>query len=240
MKIKHIIYFVAAGCLLAASCSKGKEALPDSVTLVRSAKALEMEDRTDIRAEEYDAVVTVMQTEQQIIFFQVDSVSRLYPLNYEQPFTGPKRLACRVIDSLDDIVEGNKNYHLGWVIWSEEVVKGEVGIADAEIQPLPDDGLDILEDWMTTLEDGFLTLHYASFWGDGSVEHRMCLDKTGEAEFCLRYYRNGDENLHEGDALIYFDLNDCLPKTEGMDIKLKWTTGAGESAEKSFRFRSRP
>jgi hypothetical protein len=126
------------------------------------------------------------------------------------------------------------------VEWVEELAQGMVESNKGDYYP-PDDGIDLVEDWMTSLEDAFLTLHYTTTWGDGSVVHRLLLvNGDQEGEFRLLHYRDGDDKLWEADALIYFDLNDCLPKTDGMDITLKWTTGAGESAEKSFRFRSRP
>ena len=234
MKIKRIIYLLAAGCIFASGCSMAEATAPDSSNV----KAEEILPGTSNPYDRYDAVVTVKETEQHVLYFQVDSLSRLYPLNYEEPFTGPKRLACGVTEYLYEMVDGNKYYHLGYVEWYEELAKGAVQTGEKDFPP--DDGIDLLEDWMTSLEDAFLTLHYSTWWGDGSVSHRLLLQKTGETEFRLLHYRDGDQDLREADALVYFDLNDCLPQTEGMDITLKWTTGAGESAEKHFRFRSRP
>ena len=235
--MKYIKYLLVAGLLLPCSCNKEAYS-PTPDTPVREAIVTETLDEE----QEYDAVVTVMQTERQFVYFQVDSVSRLYPLNYEEPYSGPKRLACRLVEYKNRIIDQNEHFHLGYVKWFEDVAQGTV---ELDNYALPtdlsmEDGIDLRFDWMTSLEDAFLTLHYSSFWGDGSVAHRMLLQKTGEKEFRLRYFRNGDEKLREGDALVCFDLNDWLPRTEGMDITLKWTTGAGESAEKSFRFQSRP
>ena len=230
MRIRHIIYLLVAGCLLTA-CFKG--GMPgkgevDGSTLLGA-----------IASDNYSAIVTVKQDENRVVFFQVDSVLRVYPLNYNQPFTEPKRLACGLID-YEAPVYDNEDYHFGMVEWVEELAQGMVESNKGDYYP-PDDGIDLLEDWMTSLEDAFLTLHYTTTWGDGSVVHRLLLvNGDQEGEFRLLHYRDGDDKLWEADALIYFDLNDCLPKTDGMDITLKWTTGAGESAEKSFRFRSRP
>ena len=240
MRIRHIIYLLVAGCLLASGCSK-EEGIPSSNTLVRNANAETVYPEAGEHGnpcDEYDAIVTVKETEEHDIYFQVDSLTRVYPINYEEPYDGPKRLACRLIEFLYDPVEGNKYFHLGYVEWFEELAKGTVETEEEGFRA--DDGIDLLEDWMTSLEDAFLTLHYSTSWGDGSIVHSLFLEQTGDAEFRLLHYRNGDQGLREADSLIYFDLNDCLPKTDGMDITLKWTTGAGESAEKSFRFRSRP
>ena len=236
MKMKYAIYLLLAGVFLASACSK-ERALP----LDNRRYEAESEAGPSQVSDEYNAVVTVKQTAEQIIYFQVDSVTRLYPLNYDQPFTGPKRLACRLVE-YNRIVDGNKDWHLGIVPWYDEVAQGAVEKESYQSDQgmAPDDGIDILSDWMTSLEDAFLTLHYTTIWGDGSVAHRLMLVKTGDNNFRLLHYRNGDESLQEGDALICFDLNDCLPRTEGTDITIKWTTGAGESAKRSFRFRSRP
>ena len=232
MNLKHIIYLLAAGCLLAACFKQGEAGNydVDGESLIR-----------EMPADGYQAIVTVKQDENQVVFFQVDSVLRVYPLNYEQPFTKPKRLACRLIDYVDAWVYENKEYHLGKVQWVEELAQGMVESNKGDDYYPTDDGIDLVEDWMTSLEDAFLTLHYTTTWGDGSVVHRLLLvNGDQEGEFRLLHYRDGDDKLWEADALIYFDLNDCLPKTDGRDIILKWTTGAGESAEKHFRFRSRP
>lgn len=231
MKLKSTIFLLAAGCVLLSGCSK----MSSEQMYYAPPTANE-----DIPPKEYDAVVTLMQTEQQLIYFQVDSVTRLYPLNYDQEYNGPKRLAGRFLEFTDQLVDGNKHYHTGLVRWCEELAKGSVKTGGESSSP--DGGIDILDDWMTSLEDAFLTIHYSTFWGDqdGTQEYLLFLEKTGEAEFRLRHYWDSGENPQKGDALVYFDLNDCLPRTEGMDITLKWTTGAGENAEKSFRFRSRP
>lgn len=234
-KTHAILYLFLSGCLLAGSCSKMSSSMPDGDRYGPSADAEGMEQ------EEYDAIVTVKQAENQSVYFQVDDVSRLYPLNYEQPYTGPKRLACSLIEYKNRTVDNNRNYHLGLVKWFEEVVPGRVEAAGEDGATYqPDDGIDVLDDWMTSLEDAFLTIHYSTFWGDGSVAYRLVLVKTGPADFRLLLYRNGDEKLEEGDALVCFDLNEYLPQTDGMDITLKWSTGAGEPSEKVFRFRSRP
>ena len=230
MKWKSIIYLLAAGGILFSGCSK--EAGPPRYA------APDQDPNGNPYQEEYNAVVTVKQTTSGTIYFQVDEKSRLYPVNYEEPYTGPKRLACLISD-FGGMVDGNVNWHYGMVVWSEEVEEGPIYPRDESFPA--DDGLNVLDDWMTSLEDAFLTIHYSTFWGDGSTAHQLLLmEGNQEGEFLLLHYRNGDEALTEADALICFDLNDRLPKTEGMDIKLKWTTGAGESAEKSFRFRSRP
>lgn len=244
MRRKCIIYILTAGCLLAGGCSARYESPSPDPNNYRAEENIG--DAAD-SGETYDAVVTVKQTEQGIIYFQVDSAARLYPLNYEESYTGPKRMACRLTD-LGRRVDGNKDWHLGYVDWFEDLARGMVGTDFdfyGDITPghwgfPPDDGIDLLDDWMTTLEDAFLTIHYSSVWGDGSVAHSLMLIKTGDNEFRLLHYLNGDEPLHRADALVYFDLNYQLPQTEGMDINVKWTNGAGESTSKSFRFRSRP
>ena len=103
--------------------------------------------------------------------------------------------------------------------------------------------MDIVEDWMTSVEDGYLTLHYSTFWGDGSVPHSLKLI-TGENpedpyEVRLVHLNNGDAALEEADALIYFDLA-SLPPTggSGRKLTLKWKNGGGNTA-KSFLYKSR-
>ena len=184
----------------------------------------------------FDAIVTVKQLPDGTVFFQVDEDLRICPTRYDTPFTGLKRLACR-LQVTGSLLENG--CYPGTVLWSEELERGEISYA---LDALPDDGLDLLDDWMTSVEDGFLTLHYSTWWGKGTIPHLVLLSPGNPGdpyELHLLHYRNGDEALEEADALIYFDLDGALPSTDGATLTLKWKTSAGTSAEKQFLYKSR-
>ena len=181
---------------------------------------------------ECNAIVTVKQDAAGSVFFQLDDDTCLYPVRYTQPFTRQCRIICGLA------WWSNSAYcQLNWMDYLQEgpVESGYDGEGD---------GVDVLDDWMTSVEDGYLTLHYSAYWGNGSVAHSLML-VTGENpqdpyEVRLVHLNNGDTALVQADALIYFDLA-ALPWTEGSGRKLtlKWKNGAGEQASRIFLYKSR-
>ena len=217
---------IAAVCLLG-GCSKGAAGLYENAPGHADAEA----DAPALR--EYTAIVTVKRDASGRIGLQLDDETLLYPSNYTEPFTRQ----CRIICGLS-WWEGSKQCTLQWMDYLQE---GPVHGSSAQ----EGDGVDIVEDWMTSVEDGYLTLHYSTFWGDGSISHTLFL-VSGENpddpyEVRLIHLNNGDAALEEGDALIYFDLAGLPPTGDSSQpLTLKWKNGAGQMVSKAFLFRSRP
>lgn len=180
----------------------------------------------------YSAIVTVKQGADGVIFLQLDEDTRLTPVNYGRPYSGMERIICELANWGDGVCR---------IHWMDFLEKGSTvsGSPDADSE-----GLDVLNDWMTTVEDGFLTLHYSTWWGDGSVRHSLSVvtgsNPENPYELWLHHSRNGDAALEKGDALIYFDIN-SLPSTEGeyVTLTLKWQNGEGNISSRDFRFRTR-
>lgn len=200
----------------------------------------------------YTAIVTVKQSENGAVYFQLNEDKRLYPQNYEYPFTGLRRIICGLQETGGDscrvlwmefLEQGSKDHYYVPVAAPEDGPEDPFP-EDGPEDSFPHDGLDILEDWMTGAEDGFLTLHYSTWWGDGSVAHRLRLvygtHPGNPYELLLSHDRNNDAFLEKADALICFDIND-LPSTEGkyVNLRLKWTDSEGKPAAKDFYFKSR-
>ena len=201
----------------------------------------------------YTAIVTVKQNEKGAIYFLLDEDKRLFPQNYEHPFTGLRRIICELQET-----GGNRCRILWMEFLEQEIMAYWVPYASppdgpdpydppqegADPSGIPQDGLDILDDWMTSVEDGFLTLHYSTWWGDGSVAHVFFLARGTNPEdpyeLLLSHDRKSDAFLEKADALICFDIND-LPSTEGqyVNLRLKWIDCEGKPAAKDFPFKSR-
>lgn len=237
MMAKRIIGLLC-GVLLIAGC----QGLPKDFSSGTNKVGKDGDDKTShvFREEdhiigEYDAIVTVKKSAKGNVYFQVDSTTCVFPLGcYEETFTGIKRLACHLI--VFDIVEV-EDFLDARITWYENIEKGELEKPEETQQNC---GLDMLEDWLTSVEDGFLTLHYSAWWGDSTQPHRITLARGDHPfELFIKHYNNGDEALREADALIYFDLNDILPQTTGNELTLKWITCDGTLAQKTFRYSSR-
>ena len=82
------------------------------------------------------------------------------------------------------------------------------------------DPVDIITDWMTSLEDGFFTLHY-SIPGSGNMKHDFTLSRGESAyEFILSHNAHGDTKGALMDGLVCFDVSRLLPDTEGKTVEL--------------------
>ncbi len=197
------------------------------------------ENNQAIPAEDYDAIVTVKRSPTDTLYFQLSDNDRLFPSHYQNARGLEMQ---RAICHLTEYPYLDSPYgHYVQVHWLELLEKGMVLKSAATGAG---DGLDILNDWMTSVEDGFLTLHYRTWWGSGSVRHRLTLhsglNPDDPYELLLVHDANGDEALELADALVYFDIN-SLPDTEGQykTLTLKWTSGEGARTSRQFRFRSR-
>ena len=83
-----------------------------------------------------------------------------------------------------------------------------------------DDPVDILTDWMTSLEDGFQTLHY-SIPTSGSVKHDFSIHPgKAENEWLLVHNAHGDTKGSLTEGIVCFDVSKWLPDTQGKTVKL--------------------
>ena len=101
-------------------------------------------------------------------------------------------------------------------------------------QTYGNDPVEILNDWVTIAEDGYLTLRFATRWGNGQPHFVNLIstqnpDNSYEVEFLHNAF--GDTEGKMGDALVAFKL-DQLPDTQGetVKLKLKWNSFSGEKS----------
>ena len=96
----------------------------------------------------------------------------------------------------------------------------EVGDIRYDMQASEGDPMDIMTDWMTSLEDGFLTIHY-SVYASGSVQHTFSLYPTASPyEFRLVHDAHGDKASNLTDGIICFPVGAILPDTGGETVTL--------------------
>ena len=188
-------------------------------------------------SQDFTAIVTVHKSPTDTVYFQVDDTTRLYPTNFQSSYTGLERIVCGI--TVSNAKVGSCGYRTV-VNWFEQLDKGTF----SNSKPAGNDGLDIIPDWMTSCEDGFLTLHYNTKWGTTSVPHTFTLvaglNPSDPYEVLLVQNANGDEKKTTADSIVYFDIN-SLPDTGDSykTLTLKWTDSGGKTAEKEFRFKTR-
>lgn len=104
------------------------------------------------------------------------------------------------------------------------------------------DPVEIVNDWVTLAEDGYLTLRFRTRWS-GGTRHLVNLvpTPTSTDPYRVEFYHNayGDLNGRVGDGLVAFRL-DSLPDTQGktVDLTLQWQSYSGVKTA-TFKYRTR-
>ncbi|MCM1176463.1 MAG: NigD-like protein [Clostridium sp.] len=107
------------------------------------------------------------------------------------------------------------------------------------------DPVEIMNSWMTSVEDGYLTLHFFTHWSwSGMVQHSVNLiaGMNPDDPYEVRFMHNANKDLsqREGYSTVAFRLG-SLPDTEGKTVKLtlKWKA-FGQEKSTTFDYRTRP
>lgn len=187
------------------------------------------------------ALVTVCPNDDGSWVMQLDDVTTLLPTNMpEAPFDGKEvralvnytetPLYTRTRDSGDE-----KTTISVEVNWIDSIrTKLPVMITDFnDTQIFGNDPIEIINDWVTVAEDGYLTLRVRTNWSNPHSIHAINLvtgiNPDDPFEMELRHDAKGDLYGQTGDALVAFNLNG-LRHTEGdkVRLKIKWRSFTGE------------
>ena len=82
------------------------------------------------------------------------------------------------------------------------------------------DPVDLITDWMTSLEDGFLTLHYM-IPQSGNKKHHFALYHSMYEKYTYYLVHNADGDKGTvSDGIVCFNVSNLLPDTDGETVKL--------------------
>ncbi len=180
----------------------------------------------------YNGLVTIRYAESDMLYFQLDDVRTLYPVNM-----GNSKLwvdGQRALINFYVVDEDDKGFtDAVYVNWIERVLtKSMVESKGVENDSLyGKDPVEIVRDWVTVVEDGYLTLRFRTYWS-GGVTHTVNLlvgvNPANPYEVEFRHNDYGDYDYYVGDGLVSFDLSK-LPDTKGKTVKLtlKWMSFTG-------------
>ena len=182
-----------------------------------------------------EAVVTVKKAEAQV-YLQIDDRTTALALNIrEVSFSGKRAIAgFRVIP---DFKSGDFDLavHVEYLNLVEE---GEVvTYSEAQGRSYGADGIDIIDALgATSLEDGFLTVHY-SVWFGGEQKHRFALvfgkyADPFEADLC--HDSVGDPAAELSEGIVAFDLSRIPGGAEARSLKVHYLSNTGELLVKEF------
>jgi len=190
-----------------------------------------------------NALVTVKQIPGTDGFYmQLDEKTTLLPVNMKKsPFDNKE---VRALVNFREVDESPGNYdravHINWIdsIRTKKMVP-DMGNDNTDIYG--NDPVEIVRDWVTIAEDGYLTLRFRTLWGNGRT-HTVNLvagvnpDNPYEVLFC--HDADGDTRGYWGDGLVAFRL-DRLPDTQGktVDLTLRWNSFSGKKSVK-FKYNS--
>lgn len=188
-----------------------------------------------------NALVTVKPINDHSFFLQLDDSTTLLPTNMTTSPYGDKEVRALInFTKVNMPSEGySKAVYINWIdsIRTKQMAP-DLGLLNDSIYGT--DPVEMVNDWVTIAEDGYLTLRFRTIFGNSSKAHFVNLlvssDPANPYEVEFRHHAYGDVHGVQRDGLVAFKL-DSLPDTNGrtVKLKLKWTSFSGEkSAEFNY------
>ncbi len=186
-----------------------------------------------------NAIVTVKPVDDGDCYFQLDDSTTLQPINLKGSPYGEKEVRALVnYYEMKEVINPNSlNVYVNWMdsIRTKPTV---ATLGDLNDEAYGNDPIEIVNDWYTVAEDGYLTLRFRTLSDRTGRVHYVNLltgvDDDDPYTVELRHDARGDVSGIATDGLIAFDLSQ-LPDTGGEVVKLtlKWK---GYDADKSVTF----
>ncbi|MCR5130291.1 MAG: NigD-like protein [Prevotella sp.] len=198
-----------------------------------------------------NALVTVSpDTDNTAFFMHLDDSTTLWPVNMRQSPFGTKEVRALVNFRTPTKTELEKggiyaDMPCVFVNWIDSIRTKPTSANMNEKENLKQYGsnpVEIINDWVTIAEDGYLTLRFRTIWGRTGTIHRLNLvyrtDVNTPYYFTLYHDAQGDTIGQVGDALIAFKLPGELAETGQQDreLTLEWNSFSGKKTAK-FKFR---
>jgi len=183
-----------------------------------------------------NALVTVKPVGDNSFFLQLDDSTTLLPVNVKSPLFGNKEV--RALANLKEVDKPSEGYDKAvYINWIDSILTKQIapdkGADNDSIYGT--DAVEIIADWVTIAEDGYLTLRFRTIYGDYGKKHYINLlrgsDPANPFEVEFRHNANGDTYGREAYGIVAFNLN-SLPDTEGktVKLKLKWKSPSGDKS----------
>ena len=193
-----------------------------------------------------NALVTVKPNADNSDFYlQLDDTTTLKAVNMKRSPFGTKEVRALATLTESDAAAGeyDKAVFVHWIdsLLTKEPV-ADLGEKNAEVYG--NDPVEIVRNWVTVAEDGYLTLRFRSLWDSYSgKKHIVNIVASSDpaTPYTLTFYHNanGDTRGVIGDGIVAFNLS-RLPDTNGKEVNLtlKWNSFSGEKST-VFKYCSR-
>lgn len=192
------------------------------------------------------ALVTVCPNADGSFIMQLDDETQLVPTNLKTSPFGTKEVRALVNYTETNVSPQDtrvRNVEVNWLDSIRTKLPVET-LGEQDAAKYGNDPVEIIQDWVTVAEDGYLTLRIRTLWGTPHAAHVLNLvtgtNPKNPYELELRHDAKGDRNGRWGDALIAFNLNKLPGANPGnVKIKLKWMSFTGEKSAE-FEIKMRP
>lgn len=177
------------------------------------------------------------------VFMQLNDSVTLVDKDFKQwPYNATDKKELRalvqVIFADEDETASQRSVHL--VMYDTLRTKPMSPIVSDIEKTYGDDPVEIVNSWKTVCEDGYLTLHFRTYFGGMSI-HTLRLVRMADGTLRLFHDANGDAKGTVSDGIIAFRLSDVPKPADGSqyeDITLKWTSFSGEKSH-TFKYKYR-
>jgi len=182
----------------------------------------------------HSALVTVKpNVDNTSVYLQLNDNTTLFPVNMKSSPFGTKEVRALTSYYVEDNYVGNYSYgvHVNWIDSILTKSLAENFSEEENLEEYGDDAVEIVDDWVTIAEDGYLTLRFRTRWNGNTMHYVNLVHRTDiNNQYTVNFYHeaNGDVSGIVRDALVAFKL-DGLPDTEGktVDLTLKWQSYSG-------------
>ncbi len=186
------------------------------------------------------ALVTVCPDDDESFVMNLDENTVLNPVNIAKSPFGKKEVRAMVsfyfTNDGNQSVESDKNeidvrnVHVCWI--DSIRTKLPVPTVTDNNKTYGNDPFDIVKDWVTIGEDGYLTLCIRTKWGNPDKKHIINLvtgvNPDDPLEMEIHQDADGDVDGMLHDGLIAFNLNHIQDLSGDVKLKLKWNSYSGE------------
>ena len=203
----------------------------------------------DFQGDVTSQAIGTVKTRDGIRFIQLDAVSAGFVVNPNE---------------IQGFADGTRVYLQYWTVlststpdfctdailveWASPIEKGGLSMVNFEENfsaaainsATYSDPMDIVTDWMTCLEDGFLTLHYM-IPTSGEKKHEFSLYRSlyDYNQYYLIHQADGDTKGSVKDGIVCFDVSNALSKTGGKTVELSFVYIDLNHTEKRLTFEYR-
>lgn len=183
-----------------------------------------------------NALVTVKTDADNTCYLQLDDNTTLLPTNLKKSPFGSKEV--RALASISEVNNPDSKYSKAvYVNWIDSILTKPFAadLGEENDKVYGTDPVEIVDDWVTIAEDGYLTLRFRTLWGNRGIVHFVNLLQGQDPEhpYEVEFRHNANDDVHGDyqDALVAFKL-DGLPDTEGktVKLKLKWKSFSGDKS----------